>query len=126
MSSSDERPAVWVGHVALPVVDVAASRDCLVKLGCRLVEQGDGIAILELRGGTHLLLLRSDEPVPPGAPAPFDLMVDDVDAARKRCAELGLEPSEVQSVPYHRCFTLTEPSGHEITINSTHVSGKPV
>ncbi len=124
--SANERPDVWIGHVTLPATDIAGSRDCLLKLGCRPIEEGDGIAILELRGGTHLLLLRSDTPIPAGAKAPFDLMVDDVDAAHKKCSELGLDPSEIVAAPFHRCFSVTEPSGHEITINSSHVSGMPV
>ena len=126
MTGPDERPAVWIGHVMLPTTDVSKSAECLLKLGCRQVERADGISILELRGGTHLLLLRSDRPIPSGATAPFDLMVDDIDLAHKECTELGLSPSDITDVPFHRAFTIVEPAGHEITINSTHVSDKPV
>ena len=89
----------------------------------RKVEEGDGIAILELRGGTHLLLLKTDQPIAVDVQAPFDLMVEDVDAARKQCVERGLDPSEIKDVPFHRQFTLTEPGGHQVTINSSHVEG---
>ena len=126
MTGSDDRPAVWIGHVTLPTTDVRKSQECLLKLGCRLLEQAEQIAILELRGGTHLLLLKSDDSVPSGAKAPFDLMVEDVDLAHRECTELGLSPSEIKDIPFHRAFTIVEPAGHEITINSTHVSDKPV
>ncbi len=126
MTTSDERPGVWIGHVMLPTTDVSKSSECLLKLGCRPIEQTEGIAILELRGGTHLLLLKSDRSIPSGARAPFDLMVDDIDLAHKECTELGLSPSEIKDVQFHRAFTIVEPAGHEITINSTHVSDKPV
>lgn len=126
MTSIDERPDVWIGHVDLPTTDVEKSRDCLLKLGCRPIADLDGISILELRGGTHLILRQTESAIPAGARAPFDLMVDDIDAFHKRCSELGLSPSEVGDVPFHRAFTILEPAGHKITINSTHASGKPV
>ncbi len=126
MTGSDERPAVWIGHVTLPTTDVSKSLECLLKLGCRPLHQAEDIAILELRGGTHLLLLKSEHSIPSGAKAPFDLMVDDIGLAHKECTELGLSPSDIKDVPFHRAFTIVEPAGHEITINSTHVSDKPV
>jgi hypothetical protein len=51
----EEKPPVWVGHVG----------------------RNEHVAVLEMRGGTHLILLPGT--VTPGA-APFDLMVDDLDA----------------------------------------------
>lgn len=120
---ADERPPVWIGHVALGVPDPAASGAFLERLGMRPVERGDGIAILELRGGTHLLLLRSDAAPEPGTAAPFDLMVDDLEASRDELEARGLAPSAVQRSPFHHFFTVTEPGGHEITVNSSHVVG---
>ena len=92
-------------------------------LGMRGLQETDGIAILELRGGTHLLLRRSDAPIEKGAKAPFDLMVDDVDAAWKEYEQASLSPSEISEKGFHRYFIVTEPGGHEITVNSTHVEG---
>jgi catechol 2,3-dioxygenase-like lactoylglutathione lyase family enzyme len=119
----DERPAVWIGHTVMGVPDPHASAVFFSKLGMRPIEEGDGIAILELRGGTHLLLLKTDNAIAPDAEAPFDLMVEDVDAAHKQYSESGLAPSEIQTAPFHRRFTLTEPGGHQVTINSSHVEG---
>src|SRR5207244_3295986 len=71
----DERPPVWVGHVVLNVSDVSRSVEFWREIGMRPVEQNEHVAVLELRGGTHLVLV-------PGTPhpggAPFDLMVDDL------------------------------------------------
>ena len=50
---TDERPAVWVGHVGMTVADPARSHDFFVDAGMRTIHRGDDMAILELRGGTH-------------------------------------------------------------------------
>ncbi len=122
-NDSDPRPAVWVGHTVMGVPDVAKTVEFMIRLGTRLVEQGPGIGILELRGGTHLLLMRSEDPVPSDATAPFDLMVEDVDAAHAEYKAAGLAPSAIEAGPHHRAFTVTAPSGHRVTINSSHVIG---
>ncbi len=124
--SEDPRPHVWIGHVVLAVPDVKLTAEFMVKLGMRPLDLEDRIAILELRGGTHLILFPGEAPVEKGANAPFDLMVDDIESARKRYADLGLSPSEVDSNRNHRFFTLVEPGGHQVTVNSTHASDQPV
>ncbi len=124
MPEQDERPGVWVGHVSLKTPDVPATRDFMVQIGMRPIAQGEGYAVLELRGGTHLVVLRADEPQ--SGTAYFDLMVDDVDAAHARLRELGLCPSEIERGRIHDSFTLTAPSGHTLTFNSSHVSSLPV
>ncbi len=140
----DERPPMWIGHTSLFVPDIAATRDFFVKLGLRLVGTYERVVILELRGGTHLIVLPADKPpgkerdsgnrVDAGADAPvkaharamFDLMVDDIDATHAALAAAGLQPSAIQDGEIHRSFTITEPGGHAITVNSTHVTGLPV
>jgi catechol 2,3-dioxygenase-like lactoylglutathione lyase family enzyme len=117
---------VWVGHVALGASDLERSRAFWEALGMRLLEAHERVAVLELRGGTHLVLLPAREPVAAGARAPFDLMVDDLDATRARYAELGLAPSEIRDGAIHRSFELVDPSGYLVTVNSSHVSGRPV
>ena len=122
----DPRPPTWVGHVTIHAADIPATKQFFLELGMRDVEPTAPVGILELRGGTHLLVLPAEEPVATGTPAPFDLMVDDVDAAHRHCAEAGLAPSEINTRMYHRSFTVASPSGHAVTVNSTHVSGEPV
>jgi catechol 2,3-dioxygenase-like lactoylglutathione lyase family enzyme len=116
----DERPAVWVGHLAMTAADPARSHDFYAEVGMRTVHRSDDMAILELRGGTHLLLLRGA--ATPG-PAPFDLMVDDLDATRAAWHTIGLPVSEVAHGSIHDQFTLTDPDGHELTVQSSHVEG---
>jgi catechol 2,3-dioxygenase-like lactoylglutathione lyase family enzyme len=124
MPPKDERPQVWVGHVTLPTPNLPATRDLMIQLGMRPIVQGDDFAVLELRGGTHLVLLPSAEPA--SGSAYFDLMVDDLDATHERLRTLGLAPSEIHSGRIHRSFTIRAPSGHTITFNSSHVSDRRV
>jgi hypothetical protein len=93
-------------------------------LGMRDIAHGDGFAVLELRGGTHLVLLPADAPA--SGEAYFDLMVEDVDATHAELRSKGLEPSEIEAGTIHSSFTLASPSGHTIKFNSTHVSDLPV
>ena len=53
-------------------------------------------------------------------------MVDDIDACRDMVTQLGLQPSDLEKNEFHRLFTITDPSGYEITINSSHASQQPV
>ena len=92
----------------------------------RLIGQYDHVAVLELRGGTHLIILPADKPVKAHARAPFDLMVDDLDATHAAWTAAGLAPSAIEDGEIHRTFTVTEPGGHVVSVNNTHVSGLPV
>jgi len=120
----DHRPHVWVGHVSLPTPDLAATREFMLQLGMRPIADGDDFAVLELRGGTHLVLLAAPERAT-GA-AYFDLMVDDLDETHARLQSLGLEPSPIEKGRIHSSFSVTAPSGHTIKFNSSHVSDRPV
>ena len=124
MTTGDERPAVWVGHVSLPTPDIPATRDFMVQLGMRFIAEGEGFAVLELRGGTHLVLLPAEEPA--SETAYFDLMVDDLEATHEQLHAQGLPPSAIEPGRIHSSFTIGSPSGHTIKFNSTHVSDQPV
>jgi len=126
VQTADGRPPVWIGHAALFVPDIAASKDFFVRIGLRLVEAHENVVVMELRGGTHLILLPANKPVEAQARAPFDLMVDDLDATHAAYAAAGLNPSAIVDGDIHRMFTVVEPGGHRITINSTHATGLPV
>jgi hypothetical protein len=122
----DRRPAVAIGHVWLEVRDVAAAVRHFLLHGMRLILEDDAFAVLELRGGTHLVLSRTDDPVPAGTEAPFDLMVDDLDAARRACAANGMHPSRIARTRVHRSFRIAGPDGYRITITSSHAGRWPV
>lgn len=124
--ASDQRPPVAIGHVALDVTEVAAAAGYFIKLGLRPIHQAETFAVLELRGGTHLILRPAAGAIPPASEAPFDLMVDDLEATREAYAAMGLEPSAIESGSIHDSFVVVGPNGYRITVVSSHASGRPV
>ena len=124
--NSEERPPVAIGHVSLLVSDVGTSTHYFVKLGLRSIHEAENFTVLELRGGTHLILSTAKEKITPGAKAPFDLMVDDVEVARRQYEEQGMAPSAIANGRIHSSFTIIDPSGYEITITSSHAGGRGV
>ena len=121
---NESRPPVWVGHVSMVTANLAESQTFMEELGMRPMFRNESVAIFELRGGTHLVLV-ADENARAGD-APFDLMVEDLDATHADFAERGLSPSPIERGRIHNSFTVTEPGGGRITVNSTHVSSLPV
>ncbi|MXW30669.1 MAG: VOC family protein [Chloroflexi bacterium] len=121
---NESRPPVWVGHVSMATANLAESQTFMEELGMRPMFRNESVAIFELRGGTHLVLV-ADENARAGD-APFDLMVEDLDATHADFAERGLSPSPIERGRIHNSFTVTEPGGGRITVNSTHVSSLPV
>lgn len=124
--SVDPRPPVAVGHVRLPASDVVAAERWLQAVGLRPIFASDELAVLELRGGTHVVVRKSQERPPAGAAAPFDLMVDDIEAARRDYAGKGLHPSEISRGRIHDSFHLPGPDGFEFTVTSSHAGGRAV
>lgn len=120
------RPPVAIGHVSLRVTDVPQATEYFVALGLRLIHQSPTFTVLELRGGTHLVLRVAEAAIPSGTKAPFDLMVDDVVKARQQYGEVGMSPSEIETGTVHRWFTIVGPDGYEITITSSHAGNRAV
>lgn len=120
----DERPPVWVGHVALRTQVLDDTETFMEQIGMRKVFRGDDVAILELRGGIHIALIRDAEAEP--AQAGFDLMVEDLDAVHADYADLGLPVSDIERGNIHDSFVVTEPGGSTIVVNSSHVTDQPV
>jgi GNAT superfamily N-acetyltransferase len=120
------RPAVGVAHVVLETDCMDASSEFMRILGMRPVFEGPEVCVYEMRGGTHLILMRKDEVLPGNAP--FDLMVDDLHATHDRFVSIGLDPSPIEGRPAidHEVFTVRDPAGQVITFFSSHVSGNPV
>ena len=121
----DQRPAVGVAHVVLYTDRMAESSRWMRTIGMRPIFDGPEVSVYEMRGGTHLLLMRRDTVV--GGDATFDLMVDDLKAVHQRFTSLGLAPSPIEARPAidHEVFTVREPAGHVITFFSSHASGQP-
>jgi catechol 2,3-dioxygenase-like lactoylglutathione lyase family enzyme len=119
----DGRPPVWIGHAVLAVRDVDQSADYWCGIGMREVERNPRVAVLELRGGTHLVLVPGTPPGS-GGDAPFDLMVDDLGATHADFEARGLEPSPIEHGRIHDAFTVRDPNGYRVTVNSSHVIGE--
>jgi catechol 2,3-dioxygenase-like lactoylglutathione lyase family enzyme len=126
MNEHGERPAIGVAHVVMHTPRLAESFTFMRSLGMRPIFDGPRVSILEMRGGTHLILMLDEQAQP--RDASFDLMVDDVREAHRRFEALGLAPSPIESRPAvsHELFTVREPGGHTITIYSSHAAGRPV
>ena len=99
--------------------DVRRAASFWTTIGMRSIFEGDDMAIFELRGGTHLLLFPGDAV----AQAPFDLMVDDLDATQARFANAGLDVEPIDKNTVHRWFTVRAPDGAAVTVNDSHVAG---
>src|SRR5260370_7279296 len=105
----DQRPPVAVGHVRLPATDVATAARWLESVGLRPIFAAADLAVLEPRGGTHVVVRQAEPPFQAGAAAPFDLMVDDIEAARRDYLAKGLAPSDISQRPIHDSFHLPRP-----------------
>jgi hypothetical protein len=123
---SDARPAVAIGHVEHHVADVPKSAQFLEAIGVRPIFTQRNFAVMELRGGTHIILAKAKDKIEAGAAAPFDLIVDDVDEFRAACVKQGMKASRMSRGSIHDWFELTDPSGYEITIMSSHAGRRPV
>ena len=125
MAGEDLRPPVWIGHVVLETDRLAETEQFMRTIGMRSVVQRPNVAVLELRGGTHLVLTPGKGAAP--VEAAFDLMVEDLEATHQRFTELGLNPTPIAPASAnHRTFSVREPAGNIITFMSNHVSGQPV
>ena len=94
--TDSSRPVFAVGHLSMPVEDIHSAYGFFVRHGMRAILERDDFGILELRGGTHLILTKSDEAISEGKRAPFDLMVDDVDAVHAAFVADGVEATDIE------------------------------
>ena len=105
--------------------DVVRSSAFYLALGLRQVHEPratDVIAELEMRGGTHLVLVLDSEARTVGRGAPFDLMADDLDALHDSMEKRGVDVSPIERGG-HASFTFHDPDGYTVTLNDSHVSG---
>jgi hypothetical protein len=124
MISDNQKPAVWVGHVAIHTNEVARSCEFMQNIGMRLIMLEEEFALLELRGGTHLALVSNpDSSLLRGS---FDLMVEDLDAMHAQMVEFGYQPGAIERGEIHDSFEVREPGGNVLLFNSSHVSDLPV
>lgn len=114
-------------------------------LGLRAFGTFPGLAIIELRGGTHLLLMQKDDAEvaewkdsrngqrPDYEAENIDLMIagrtkEDLEHYRTTLIGRGYQPSLVsdEELYYHYHFSLLDPDGHGVTFYTNHCSDRPV
>ena len=117
------RPTVWTGHLILYGTDAERSATFYEIVGKRRVAVMAPFAVMELRGGTHLVIRTAEKPAPEAAP--FDFMVDDLPATREKFGAAGVPMSGVSrdELNTHDQFTITDPDGNTITVKDSHVVG---
>jgi catechol 2,3-dioxygenase-like lactoylglutathione lyase family enzyme len=121
-ADTEQRPLVWTGHIGpVPVPDIDEAAAFYLAIGCRPVARLAGLAIFELRGGTHLIV-QTGEPEQ-GATSPFDLRVEDLDTTRDRYEAAALKPTQIRQGHQHCYFTIVDAGGRIITVDDSHVIG---
>lgn len=115
----DLRPRFGIGHVVIEVSDVSALTAFYIAIGMRLVVDLGEVAILELRGGTHLRLESGAS-----AHITLDLIVDDIDDTWAVLDAFGARPTVITQVAPHDRFTATDPDGNVLVVNSNHAVGQ--
>jgi len=118
-NGNDPRPRFAIGHISLPVHDVDQLTEFYTSIGMRPVVNLGRMSIVELRGGTHVILTKSDR----AGSGSLDLIVDDIDDTWEVLAESGANPTAITRGSPHDAFTATDPDGNELVVRSTHAIG---
>ena len=128
-----------VAHLVLKVADLKSSCQFYSNLGLPPFATDEKVAMIELRGGTHLLLLSVDEPAGEDIAESltgqfrkrfseqFDLMIEGegLDELKKYRSELisrGIAAGEIPDETFfgHYLFCIKDPDGNGITIYTSH------
>jgi len=117
-TGSAERPRFAIGHVGLSANDIEKLTEFYVEIGMRPVASLDDMAILELLGGTHIVISSGAS----GAQQ-LDLIVDDIDETHGVVTAADGAPGAIRRGSPHDTFVATDPEGNRLTIHSTHAIG---
>ncbi len=141
----DSSPAAALGHFVMKVANLGVSYQFYADLGLREIERFPDLAIIELRGGTRILLFPANGT--PGVPltsshlgqrAAFfnehlDLMINgktrgELEAYRAILLKSGIAAGEIAQENFfgHDYFQVADPDGHGITVYTSHVGESPV
>ena len=124
MNPKDPRPLAALGHARMYAQAVEPAARRLEAIGIRPIVIKEDFAVLELRGGTHIVLRQSEDEE--ALKAPFDLMYDDLDGARDLLKFAGFQVTEIEPGRIHDSFWASAPEGFRIQINSSHAEGRPI
>jgi catechol 2,3-dioxygenase-like lactoylglutathione lyase family enzyme len=133
-------PELAVAHLVFKVADLKSSRQFYSNLGLPPFWIEEKIAIIELRGGTHLLLLEVDQLAGVGVAQSltgqfykkfseqFDLMIkgkglNELKKYRLELISRGIAAGEIPDETFfgHHLFCVKDPDGNGITIYTSHV-----
>jgi hypothetical protein len=128
MNLRNERPLVALGHAFTALPHFERSVERVLKLGFRKIIQTPSVCVVELRGGTHIVMQPKEGEQNDGEPFDFgpDLMYDNIDDARKLFISAGFSCSEISRGSIHDEFWAEAPENFRIHVNSSHTSGFPV
>jgi len=134
-------PELAVAHLVFKVANLKSSCQFYSNLGLPPFYIEEKIAIIELRGGTHLVLLSVDEPAGEDVAESvtgqfhkrfseqFDLMIegknlDDLKKYRSELISRGIAVGEIpdEAVFGHHLFCVKDPDGNGITIYTSHAN----
>jgi catechol 2,3-dioxygenase-like lactoylglutathione lyase family enzyme len=132
-------PAAAFGHFIMKVNDIDISYQFYTKLGLRPFGIFPDLAIIELRGGTHILLFSKNDELPSSlGPSHLgqrgvsfserlDLMIEgksrsDLEQYRTTLMKKGLSVDAIaqDQVFGHDYFQLVDPDGNGITVYTSH------
>jgi catechol-2,3-dioxygenase len=138
-SAAPSESELAVGHLAFKVADLKSSCQFYANLGIPPFAIEEKVAIVELRGGTHLLLLEIDQLAGEGIAQSvtgqfhqrfseqFDLMIkgkglNELKAYRLELISRGIAAGEIPVETFfgHHLFCIKDPDGNGITIYTSH------
>ena len=132
-------PELAVAHLVFKVADLKRSCQFYSNLGIPPFFTDDEVAIIEVRGGTHLILLSVDSMAGEGIAESltgqfhkrfseqFDLMIegkglDELKNYRSEIINRGIAAGEIPDETFfgHHLFCTKDPDGNGITIYTSH------
>jgi len=132
-------PELAVAHLVFKVADLKTSCQFYSNLGLPPFFVEEEVAIIELRGGTHLLLLEVDQLAGEGITESltgqfhkrlseqFDLMIkgkglNELKTYRSELISRGIAAGEIPDETFygHHLFCVKDPDGNGITIYTSH------
>jgi catechol 2,3-dioxygenase-like lactoylglutathione lyase family enzyme len=138
-------PAAAFGHFVMKVANLGVSYRFYADLGLRPIGIFPDVAIIELRGGTHILLFPKNDKAPfsltssrLGQRVAFfnehiDLLINgktraELEAYRTIVLTNGVAAGEIAQESFfgHDYFQLADPDGHGITVYTSHAGDLPV
>ena len=132
--------AVAIGHFVMKVSDIDISYQFYTKLGLRPFGIYSDLAVVELRGGTHILLFSKNDELTSSLSSSqlgqrggasfnerLDVMIDgksrsDLELYRATLMEKGLSVDAIAQDQFfgHDYFQLVDPDGNGITVYTSH------